>query len=240
MRLECAALQLCNVSHYFGAKPGIAVLTDVSFTVSVGDYLCIAGPSGSGKTTLLTIAAGLLRPTSGEVIVGSRRLRTLPPKEVARLRACHLGLVFQSPNLIPVFSAQENVEFALRLACPWLGAGERRRRVEEVLLFVGLGEQRNVRPGQLSGGECQRVALARAMVKQPGLILADEPTSQLDDLNCHQIQSLLEQLRAECSTTVVVATHDRRMLAGANHLLCLKAGHLEAAWSPPATVCAER
>src|SRR5260370_5953364 len=163
--LECSA-----VSKSFGKHPTVQALAEVTFSINVGELVCITGSSGSGKTTLLTIIGSLQRPTSGEIIVQGKSLNSASNRETARLRARHIGFIFQSPALVPVLNASENIECALQFARPELSQGQRQRLVDEALEITNLESRRHLRPGQLSGGECQRVAIARAVVKRPALI----------------------------------------------------------------------
>ena len=212
----------CNsVSKSFGRREQVHVLSGVSFAVSEGEQVCITGSSGSGKTTLLTIMGGLQRPSSGEVKIQGRSLAEMSSREAARLRAWRIGFVFQSPALVPVLSASENVEYALRLARPELDGNERRKLVSEALEVTNLGPRKHLRPGELSGGECQRVAIARAVVKRPSLVLADEPTSNLDDDNAATISMVFRQLQAHHRSTIVIASHDARILPFSDRVLRL-------------------
>jgi putative ABC transport system ATP-binding protein len=186
----------------------LVVLNGLSLSVQEGDYAALMGPSGSGKSTLLNILAGLDRPSDGEVIVAGERLNDLTEDELAAFRARHVGFVFQFFNLIPVLSAQENVELPLLLT--HLSKAERHQRAATALRVVGLAERAHHAPGQLSGGEQQRVAIARALVSDPELIVADEPTGDLDARNAEDTLSLLRTLKQDFGKTVVMVTHDPR------------------------------
>lgn len=190
--------------------------------MNAGQQLCIAGASGSGKTTLLTILGGLQRPSSGDVRIRGASLLTMSSKSLAALRACDIGFVFQSAALIPVLSARENIDYSLAIAKPGLSKKERKGLVDHVLELTNLEAQQNLRPGALSGGECQRVAIARAVVKKPALVLADEPTSHLDDINTAAINGIFQHLQAAMHSTIIIATHDRRMLATAKRTIRLQ------------------
>ena len=201
-----------------------ARLTDVRKTYRVGDlevpavrgvtleiepaaFLSIAGPSGSGKTTLLNLLGALDTPTSGTIAVGDRTTAGLTARELADFRSAHLGFVFQTFNLIPVLTARENVELPLQLQGV-ADRAERRARVEAILRDVGLEDLMDRRPNELSGGQQQRVAIARALVKRPTLVLADEPTGELDSTTAREILSLFRRIVKEQGTTLLMATHD--------------------------------
>ena len=186
----------------------VRALDEVSLRVPPGCFVALMGPSGSGKSTLLHLLAGLDRPTSGEVIVAGERLGELSEDELARFRAHHVGFVFQFFNLIPVLSARGNVELPLLLTD--LDRAERRARAETALRVVGLADRADHAPGELSGGEQQRVAIARAIVSDPEIVVADEPTGDLDAKNAVEILSLLRDLRVEFGKTVMMVTHDPR------------------------------
>ena len=210
------------VTKSFGSPDAVPALLDVTFSIDEGQQLCITGASGSGKTTLLTILGGLQRPTSGDVRIREKSLLGMTPKDLAALRARDIGFIFQSAALIPVLSARENIDYPLRIAKPELSKKERNRLVDDVLELTNLRVQQNLRPGALSGGECQRVAIARAVVKRPSLILADEPTSHLDDNNTVAISSIFQHLQDSQNSTIIIATHDGRLLATTKQVLLLK------------------
>jgi len=189
---------------YFPALRGV----DLSFTR--GEFAGLVGPSGSGKTTLLNIIGSLDTPSEGKVVVLGRSVGELSHKEAAALRNRHLGFIFQTFNLFPVYTAYENVEFPLLLLK--VPARERRKAVLEALEWVGLSDKANSRPAQLSGGECQRVAIARAMVKKPEIVLADEPTANLDAENSHHILRTMVELNRQFHTTFIFATHDEKVI----------------------------
>lgn len=188
----------------------IRALDDVSLVIPAGHFVAFMGPSGSGKSTLMNLLAGLDRPTSGEVWVAGQRLDVLDEDSLAAWRARHVGLIFQFFNLIPVLSARDNV--ALPLLLTHLDTHERLRRADTALRIVGLGHRLHAYPRTLSGGEQQRVAIARALVTDPDLIVADEPTGDLDARNAEAILSLLRQLRTDFGKTVIMVTHDPRAL----------------------------
>ena len=199
-------------------------LNDVSVTFTEGEFAGLVGPSGSGKTTLLNIIGSLDVPTEGEVIVLGKSVGKLSPKEAAQLRKGELGFIFQSYNLLPVYTVFENVEFPLLLLN--MTAEERKQRVLETLEWVGLSEKVKSRPAQLSGGECQRVAIARAMVKRPKLVLADEPTANLDSANSHNILQTMERLNKELKTSFIFATHDEKVIGYLHRIIRLKDGKI--------------
>lgn len=213
---------------YSRAGTDVSVLRDLSFTIPAGTFLAIMGPSGSGKSTLLNVMAGIDRPTSGSVVVAGTRLDDLSEGDMARWRARHIGYVFQSYNLIPVLTASENVELPLLLT--HLSRQERREHVKTALRLVGLGERMDHYPRQLSGGQEQRVGLARAIVSDPTMILADEPTGNLDRESAEDILTLFGRLNRELGKTIVMVTHDPRAAERAQMICHLEKGVLE---SPP-------
>ena len=196
--------------HYVRGVDEIHALDNVSLTVPTGHFVAFMGPSGSGKSTLLNLVSGIDRPNAGEVVVAGQHLNELSEDELARWRARHVGLIFQFFNLLPVLSARDNV--ALPLLLTQLDKTERRRRAEIALRIVGLDDRLAHYPRTLSGGEQQRVAIARAIVTDPDLIVADEPTGDLDARNAEAILALLRQLKDEFGKTIVMVTHDPRAL----------------------------
>jgi len=199
-------------------------LKGVNLEFSEGEFAGLVGPSGSGKTTLLNIIGTLDVPSEGEVVVLGKSVGKLTPKEAAQLRKEKLGFIFQNYNLLPVYTVFENVEFPLLLLD--MNAEERKSRVMETLEWVGLTEKVNSRPSQLSGGECQRVAIARAMVKRPKLVLADEPTANLDAANSHNILQTMEKLNKEMNTTFIFATHDEKVIGYLHRIIRLSDGKI--------------
>jgi putative ABC transport system ATP-binding protein len=191
-------------------KSEFTALNDIDLVITTGEFAGLIGPSGSGKTTLLNIIGSLDTPSSGSVTVLGKSISDLNAKEAARLRKESLGFIFQSYNLLAVHTVYENVEFPLLLL--GLSASERRKMVMDALEWVGLTEKTKSKPPQLSGGECQRVAVARAMVKRPSLVLADEPTANLDAANSHNILKTMENLNRELKTTFLFATHDDKVI----------------------------
>ena len=204
----------------------IHVLDGLTLAIPDGDFVALMGPSGSGKTTLLNLIGGIDRPTSGKVVVGGEDLGALKPKQLARWRSRNIGYIFQLYNLIPVLSAQENVELPLLLVK--MTAKERRDRAKFALDLVGLGDRVKHFPRQLSGGQEQRVAIARAVVSDPAVLLADEPTGDLDRKAADEILDLLARLNQEFKKTVVMVTHDPHAAQRAKRVLHLEKGVLSA------------
>ncbi len=216
-------VEVKNLVKKFPVGSGFfTALNGINLTFSKGEFAGLVGPSGSGKTTLLNIIGSLDAPTEGEVVVLSKSVGKLTPRQAARLRKEELGFIFQNYNLLPVYTVFENVEFPLLLLN--LPAGERKKRVMEALEWLGLTEKVNSRPAQLSGGECQRVAIARAMVKKPLLVLADEPTANLDSVNSHNILQMMVKLNKELSTGFLFATHDEKVIGYLKRIIKLQDG----------------
>lgn len=188
----------------------LEALDHVTLTVAKAEFVGLVGPSGSGKTTLLNIIGSLDVPSSGRVMVLGRDIATLSHREAARLRNYHIGFIFQTFNLLPVYTVYENVEFPLLLQ--GVPAARRRPMVMDTLAWVGLADRADSRPAQLSGGQSQRVAIARAVVKRPEIVLADEPTANLDAENSHHIMQTMVQLNQDLGTTFVFATHDEKVI----------------------------
>jgi putative ABC transport system ATP-binding protein len=202
-------IDIRNVSRlYHRGVDLVHALEHVTLHIPTGRFVALMGPSGSGKSTLLNLLAGLDRPDAGEVIVAGQSLATLSEDELAAWRARHVGLVFQFYNLLPVLTAVENVELPLLLTS--LPRAERRRRAELALAAVGLAGRAHHRPAQLSGGEQQRVAIARAIVTDPDLLVADEPTGDLDARSAEDVLTLLRELNRAFDKTIVMVTHDPR------------------------------
>ena len=199
-------------------------LKDIDLTLNKGEFTGLIGPSGSGKTTLLNIIGGLDSPTEGQVSVLGQALNDTSHGERARLRRKHMGFIFQSYNLLPVYTVFENVELPLILNK--IGKDERRSMVEQAVESVGLTDKMDSRPNMLSGGECQRTAIARAIVHQPALVLADEPTANLDAENSHHIMKILVRLNKELSTSFIFATHDEKIMAYLRRIIHLDDGEI--------------
>ena len=199
-------------------------LKDIDLTLNKGEFTGLVGPSGSGKTTLLNIIGGLDSPTEGEVSVLGRALNDTSHGERALLRREHMGFIFQSYNLLPVYTVFENVELPLILNK--VGLQEREEKVAQAIESVGLSDKRDSRPAMLSGGECQRTAIARAIVHQPALVLADEPTANLDAENSHHIMKIMVRLNKELSTSFIFATHDEKIMAYLRRIIHLDDGQI--------------
>src|SRR5437588_8766174 len=194
--------------HFRRGSEQIDVLNGLSLEVEEGEFLALMGPSGSGKTTLLNLIAGLDQPTEGEIWVGEQLISSMSESQLARWRTRHVGFIFQFYHLLPVLTAYENVELPL-LLLP-LSSKERRNQVMTALELVGLADRIKHRPGQLSGGQQQRVGIARAIVTDPTLIVADEPTGDLDAKSAEEILNLMGSLRKELNKTIILVTHDPR------------------------------
>lgn len=202
----------------------IPVLRSISFTIPEGEFVALMGPSGSGKTTLLNLLAGIDRPSQGNVTVADSQISGLSDAELAKWRHRNIGFIFQFYNLIPVLTAFENVELPLILTR--LSKAERKQQVETALTIVGLGDRMRHYPNQLSGGQEQRVAIARALVTDPNVILADEPTGDLDKKSAEDIMALLVQLNEQYKKTIVMVTHDPRAAERAHITRHLDKGEL--------------
>ena len=205
--------------HFFTA------LNRINLTFGEGEFAGLVGPSGSGKTTLLNIIGSLDVPSEGEATVMERSVASLTAKQSAELRNRHIGFIFQSYNLLPIYTVYENVEFALLLQKR--SSNERRKAVMEALEWVGLTDKEKSKPAQLSGGESQRVAIARAMVKRPAIVLADEPSANLDATNSHHILKTMRQLNEELKTTFIFATHDEKVMQYLKRMVHLRDGKVE-------------
>jgi putative ABC transport system ATP-binding protein len=202
----------------------IPVLHDINLNIAEGEFMALMGPSGSGKTTLLNLLAGIDRPSSGDLLVAGERVGGLSEHDLARWRSRNIGFVFQFYNLMPVLNAFENVELPLLLTK--LNKKERRKQVEAALSIVGLADRMKHYPNQLSGGQEQRVAIARAIVTDPNLILADEPTGDLDKQSAEDIMELLSRLNSEFNKTIIMVTHDPRAAEKARRTRHLDKGEL--------------
>ncbi len=220
-----AIIQVKDVSKsYWRNSLEIPVLHNLTLDVTEGEFLALMGPSGSGKTTLLNLIAGIDRPSRGELTVAGTDIAKLNESGLAKWRSASVGFVFQFYNLIPVLTAYENVELPLLLTK--LSKSERRKHVEATLNIVGLGDRMHHYPKQLSGGQEQRVAIARAVVTDPVILVADEPTGDLDKTSAQEILTLMERLNKEFKKTIVMVTHDPHAAEKASRLLHLEKGDL--------------
>jgi putative ABC transport system ATP-binding protein len=199
-------------------------LDEVTITIDEGSFVCLSGPSGSGKTTLLNAMGGLDTPDSGKILVGGKRVDQLGKGELADMRLHNIGFVFQAYNLIPVLTAQENIEFVMQIQ--GVPAAQREKKSRAILAEVGLANHEDRRPAQLSGGQQQRVAVARAIVSEPTLVLADEPTANLDSQSASQLMDLFVSLNTERGITFVIATHDRRVMDYCRRLIRMEDGKI--------------
>jgi putative ABC transport system ATP-binding protein len=220
-------VQCRNLSRVYAtdAVP-VNALTGVDIDIGPGEFVSLAGPSGSGKSTLLNLIGALDRPTTGEVSVDGVALASLDEAQLADLRLTKIGFVFQAYNLIPVLSARENVEFIMQLQ--GVAAAERRSRALEILASLGMSELADRRPGEMSGGQQQRVAVARAIVTRPALLLADEPSANLDSETTKGLLELLKRINVERHVTIVTATHDPTVMSYARRRVQLKDGRIVA------------
>ena len=220
-----ALVQVRGVSKsYYRDSLEIPVLQNISFDIPEGEFLALMGPSGSGKTTLLNLISGIDQPSGGDLVVAGENIARMSEGQLAKWRSQHIGLVFQFYNLLPVLTAFENVELPLLLYK--LSKSDRRKRVETALTIVGLGDRMDHYPRQLSGGQEQRVAIARAIVTDPTLLLADEPTGDLDKVSAEEIMTLLSRLNKEFNKTIIMVTHDPRAAEKAHSIRNLDKGEL--------------
>ena len=215
-------IDLCKT--YKQGEQNIVGLDHVDLEIAAGGFVCLSSPSGGGKTTLLNAIGGLDRPDSGQVWVADRRIDNLSKSELAEMRLRHIGFVFQAYNLIPVLTAQENVEFVMQVQ--GVSGAERHRRARDILHEVGLDGLADRRPAQMSGGQQQRVAVARAIVSHPAIVLADEPTANLDSHSADHLMALFVELNRHHKTTFVIATHDQRVMGYARRLIRMLDGRL--------------
>jgi len=211
--------------EYAVGRTVVKALRGVSLEIARGEFLCIAGPSGSGKTTLLNLIGCLDKPTSGRILIEGQDVSKLSPKELAWVRRRRLGFVFQTFNLVPVLTAYENIELPLLLL--GVGAAERRRRVYALLEALGISELAHHRPDEMSGGQQQRVSIARALITEPALVLADEPTANLDSETGKAIIELMHELNKTHGTTFVFSTHDPKVMARASRLIHIRDGIID-------------
>lgn len=221
-----AIIRLENLTKRYKMGSGeFTALHNLNLTFKEGEFSGLVGPSGSGKTTLLNIIGTLDTPSEGKAEVIGRSVGVLTHRQAAALRNLNIGFIFQTYNLLPVYTVYENVEFALLLQKKT--RTERRKAVMESLEWLGLTGKEKSRPSQLSGGECQRVAIARAMVKRPRLVLADEPSANLDATNSHHILQTMKQLNHQLGTTFIFATHDEKVMQYLDRIISLKDGQVE-------------
>jgi putative ABC transport system ATP-binding protein len=218
-------LKLCQVSKAYAlGKVRIYALKTIDLTIEKGDFACIAGPSGSGKTTLLNIIGCIDRPSSGEVLINEKNVLQLNDKRLTDIRSKYIGFIFQSFNLLPVLNVYENVEIPLLLSSSSLNKKERNDRILNVLERVGLTRYLKHKPDELSGGQRQRVAIARALVSNPAIVLADEPTANLDSKTGQEIMDLMSELNNDCKTTFVISSHDPRVIEKGKRIIRLQDG----------------
>jgi putative ABC transport system ATP-binding protein len=215
-------VDLCK--YYQQGDAVIKALDHVSLDIEQSAFICLSGPSGSGKTTLLNMIGGLDALDSGEISINGQRVDLLDKAALADLRLHHIGFVFQAYNLIPVLTAQENVEFVMQVQ--GVPARERKEKSTAILHEVGLEGMENRRPAQLSGGQQQRVAVARAIVSQPMLVLADEPTANLDSLSAEHLMELFRELNESHGVTFIISTHDERVMRYARRLIAMQDGRV--------------
>jgi putative ABC transport system ATP-binding protein len=224
--MSSADIELIGVRKvYHKDRIEIPALDGIDLKIEAGEFVALMGPSGSGKSTLLHLIGGLDSPTAGSVRVGGARLETMSERQLTAWRSRHVGFIFQMYHLVPVLTAAQNVELPLLLFR--MPARERRQRVETALRIVGLADRMDHRPNQLSGGQEQRVAIARAVVTDPEVILADEPTGDLDAKTSEEILNLLNLLNSDFGKTILMVTHDPRAAAHAQRTLHLDKGELE-------------
>ena len=219
------AVQTKDVWKIYPQEPNpVKAVRGVSLEIESGDFVAMAGPSGSGKTTVLNLLGGLTRPTEGSIEIGGLEITAMPDKALARLRLERIGFVFQAYNLLPVLTAMENAEFTLLLR--GVPASERHERVRVLFDQMGLEGLEDRFPGKLSGGQQQRVAVARAVVGEPALVLADEPTANLDSVASAALLDVMERLNREHGTTFIFSTHDPRVMERARRLITLVDGEI--------------
>ena len=219
-------IRLENVSKsYLMGQARVAALREVTLSIEAGEFTALTGPSGSGKSTLLNLCGLIDQPDSGDISIDDQPTGRLSQKDLTLIRREKIGFVFQGFNLVPVMTAFENIEYPLFLA--GVGVAARRKQVDEILSRVGLSEQARRRPDELSGGQRQRVAIARALVKKPRLVVADEPTANLDSVTATQIIDLMHELGRSNGTTFVIATHDARVTSRCDRSIVLTDGVLQ-------------
>ena len=219
------AIRATNVIRkYKVGKQIIRAIDDVSVDIHEGEFVALVGPSGSGKSTLLHLLGGLDKPTSGEIVVGGKNVSSMNDRQLSKFRNQTIGFVFQSFYLQPFLTLRRNIEVA---SMPQrMGRAERKLRIESLARQVGLYDRLSHRPHELSGGQIQRAAIARALLNRPAIILADEPTGNLDSANSRDIISLFQQIREQYHATIIIATHDNEIAAQADRVIALKDGRL--------------
>lgn len=222
-----AVIATSDVCRFYGDEEETMVkaVDHVSLEIQRGEFTAIVGPSGSGKTTLLHLLGGLDNPTTGSVQLAGKNIASMSGTALSDFRRDHIGFIFQAYNLIPVFSAEENIEYIMLLQ--GVEPAERKRRVTDMLEQVGLGGLGDRRPNKLSGGQQQRVAIARAMVSHPEIILADEPTANLDSKTGIALLDLMKELNQKHNMTFVFSTHDEKIMSRASRLIHMEDGHIE-------------
>ena len=220
------AVRTTNLWKIYPQEPDpVEAVQGISTEIETGDFVAMAGPSGSGKTTMLNMIGGLTRPSRGQIWIGDREITEMSDKDLAQLRLERIGFVFQSYNLLPVLTAFENAEFTLLLS--GIPKDERRKKVLEIFNKIGLSGLEDRKPGKLSGGQQQRVAVARAVVANPALILADEPTANLDSKASADLLDVMERLNQDHGTTFLFSTHDPRVMERSRRLITLVDGQIE-------------
>lgn len=220
------AVRTTNLWKIYPQEPDpVEAVRGISIEIETGDFVAMAGPSGSGKTTMLNMIGGLTRPSRGQVWISDREITEMSDKDLAQLRLERIGFVFQSYNLLPVLTALENAEFTLLLS--GIPKDERRKKVLELFNKIGLSGLEHRKPGKLSGGQQQRVAVARAVVANPALILADEPTANLDSKASTELLDVMERLNQDHGTTFLFSTHDPRVMERSRRLITLVDGQIE-------------
>lgn len=220
-----ALIEITNLDRIYNTSAvPVHAVRNVTCNIEKQEFMAVVGPSGSGKTTLLNIIGGLDKPTSGKVVIEGIDLSTMPQSKLVDYRLGHIGFVFQAYNLIPVFTARENVEFIMLLQ--GVNKKEREDRAIDLLKQVGLSERINTRPAQLSGGEQQRVAVARALASRPAFVLADEPTANLDTKSAESLLDLMEELNDKYVMTFIFSTHDARVMRRARRIVSLQDGKI--------------
>jgi len=225
MNKQNSVIIINNVTKNFPVGGGFfSALKNIDLTLNEGEFTGLVGPSGSGKTTLLNIIGGLDSATEGDVSILGYSMDKTTHNERATVRRKHMGFIFQSYNLLPVYTVFENIELPLILNK--VDSNKREKKVNQAIEWVGLGDKRNSKPNMLSGGECQRTAIARAIVHQPALVMADEPTANLDAENSHHIMQILVELNKELSTSFVFATHDEKIMGYLRRIVHLDDGQI--------------